>query len=215
MFISELYDLSQLPVEQRVAIEQALPRAREVTNTDVNVKRFIEMQESFASHINSALENRCVYIMPMYELAAMKCATDSPILVYTRCQLTGHQVIMMAEEALGMDSEALECLLYHELVHAEQDLRGDMKMLTASIVWKGQEYQLAELGASIQAAVETYMAQGHDITYASIIANSEAMPWECEAYYKMFEYTLRFKQYVNSVPDAMMKRLTELYRNIA
>ena len=215
MFISELYDLSQLPVEQRVAIEQALPRAREVTNTDVNVKRFIEMQESFASHINSALENCCVYIMPMYELAAMKCATDSPILVYTRCQLTGHQVIMMAEEALAIEPEGLECLLYHELVHAEQDVRGDMKPTDGSIIWKGQEYSLADLGLKVQAAVEAYMTQGHDYVYASVIANSEVMPWECEAYYKMFEYTLRFKQYVNSVPDAMMKRLTELYRNIA
>jgi hypothetical protein len=122
---------------------------------------------------------------------------------------------MMAEEALAIEPEGLECLLYHELVHAEQDARGDMKPADGSIIWKGQEYSLADLGLKVQAAVEAYMTQGHDYVYASVIANSEVMPWECEAHYKMFDYSRRFKQFVGNVPEILMNRLTELYQTIA
>ena len=215
MFVSELYDLSQVSIEKRTEIENALPGTRKVTNTAEAVKYFIDLQENFNEEINAALEKCYVYIMPASEFAGVSCATAAPMLLYSRCAITGHQVILIAEEALAIEPEGLECLLYQELVLAEQDTRGDMKPADGSIIWKGQEYSLAELGLKVQAAVETYMTQGHDYVYANVIANSEVMPWECEAHYKMFEYTLRFKQYVNSVPEAMMKRLTELYQNIA
>lgn len=215
MFTSELYDLSQMSIEKRTLIEQSLPRSREIVNTAENVKRFIDMQEHFSDHINNMLENCYVYIMPMYELCGIKCATEMPLLAYARCTITGHQIIMMAEEAFELDPECLECFLYHELVHVEQDARGDMKMLETNIVWKDQEYQLSDLGAKVQAAVESYVVQGHDIHYATVIANSEAMPWECEAYYKMFDYSRRFKQFVGNVPEILMNRLTELYQTIA
>ena len=212
MFISETFYHVEEPTEVKEEIKAAFMGLAEYINTPEDIQYFMSLQESFTPAINAGIEDCVIMIMPADILANAVSAHGGAILAYSRNAMTGTPIIMVSREAMReLDAKAMEALVYHELVHKDQDERGDLSITLEGIDWKGEVSPLAEVGQRMQDA----MAQYEDLepTEASLLAICETMPWELEAYAKTYEYAQTTGADTTWSPS-IMERVIALYHRV-
>lgn len=212
MFISETYFHLDQPVEVIEEIRKAFTDLAELINTPADIEYFMGLQESFSPTINAGIEDCVIMIMPADILANAVSAHGGAILAYSRNAMTGTPIIMVSREAMReLDAKAMEALVFHELVHKDQDERGDLSITFEGIDWKGEVSPLIEVSQRMQDA----MAQYEDLepTEASLLAICETMPWELEAYAKSYEYAQTTGADTTWSPS-IMERVIALYHRV-
>lgn len=212
MFISETFYHVEEPTEVKEEIKAAFVGMAEYINTPEDIEYFMSLQESFAPTINAGIEDCVIMIMSADILASAVSTHGGAVLAYSRNAMTGTPIIMVSREAMReLDAKAIEALVYHELVHKDQDARGDLSITLEGINWKGEVSPLAEVGQRMQDA----MAQYEDLepAEASLLAICETMPWELEAYAKTYEYALTTGADTTWSPS-IMERVIALYHRV-
>ena len=211
MIISETFFHLDQSAESTTLIKNTFMGLAKEINTVDDVQRFLDIQETFRPEVNAGLEDCCILIMSLEQLKTINCTSGDSVLMYTRSQITGNHWIMIAREILEtMPAPLIETLVYHELVHKEQGLRGDLVLSADHVMWKGEARYLVDIGNAIQHAMEQYTEL--ETEAATLLAICENMPWECEAYAKAYAYS---KQLDGDFWDpSIMDRVVAIYRKM-